>query len=235
MVGTDQPVTVASRFNGPVDSGQGGYSAGLFAARLGPGPAMVTLRSPIPLETEITVEPDGEGARFLDGETLVAEAEPAPGFAPEVPDSPGVEAAREAMEGYRAPADGLFAHCFVCGRAREDSFGVFAGPAGDSLLASAWTPPDWTAGEAGPVRPEFVWAALDCPTYFAAFSAGELPLAFMARVTTKLLAPASPGREHVVSAWPIAADGRKHTAGSALFDEDGRLLAVSEVLLIEAR
>src|SRR5690349_8483150 len=123
-------VTVASRFNGPLDSGNGGYSAGLFAARLEPGPATVTLRSPVPLDTEIEVEADGEGARFLDGETLVAEAERAAGFSLEVPKSPGVEAAREAMKGYPAPAEGLFASCFVCGRAREDSFGVFAGPAG---------------------------------------------------------------------------------------------------------
>jgi hypothetical protein len=229
------PVVVSSRFNGPLESGNGGYSAGLFAARLGPGPATVTLRSPIPLDTEIEVDADGEGARFLAGEALIAEAEPAPEFAPEVPNSPGPESAREAMQGYPAPADGLFASCFVCGRAREDSFGVFAGPAGDSLLASTWTPPGWTAGEDGEVRPEFSWAVLDCPTYFAAFSGGDLPIAFMARVTARVIEPATPGEEHVVTAWPIAADGRKHTAGSALFDSGGRLLAVSEVLLIEAR
>lgn len=229
------PVLVSARFNGPLDSGNGGYSAGLFAAHLGSGPATVTLRSPIPLDTEIDVEPDGEGARFLAGDTLVAEATPAPEFSPDVPESPGIEAAREAAKGYPAPADGLFASCFVCGRAREDSFEVFAGPADDSLVATPWTPPEWTAGEDGKVRPEFAWAVLDCPTYFAAFAGGELPIAFMAQVTCGVFGAAVPGEEHVVAAWPISSDGRKRRAGSAIFSPDGRRLAVAEVLLIEPR
>lgn len=231
------PVVVSSRFNGPLDSGNGGYSAGLFAARLGEGPATVTLRSPIPLDTEIEVEsaPEGEGARFLHGETLIAEAVPAPGFDPEVPRPPSVEEAGDAAKSYAAPADGLFASCFVCGRARHDSFQVFAGRAGEALLATPWTPPAWTAGEDGEVRPEFAWAVLDCPTYFAAFDGGELPIAFMAQVTGTVIAPPLAGDEHVVAAWPLGGDGRKHRAGSGLFTAAGRLLAACEVLLIEAR
>jgi hypothetical protein len=228
-------IIVSSRFNGPLDSGNGGYSAGLFAARLGPGPVTDTLRSPIPLDPEIGVEPDGDGARFLAGETLIAEAAPAPGFAPDVPEPPAPAVARKAAAGYPAPADGLFAKCFVCGRAREDSFRVFAGPAGDRLVASPWTPPEWTAGEDAKVRPEFSWAVLDCPTYFAAFAGGELPVAFMAQVTAEVLEAANPGEEHVVAAWPIASEGRKHRAGSGVFTADGRLLAVSEALMIEPR
>ena len=85
------------------------------------------------------------------------------------------------------------------------------------------------------MRPEFAWAVLDCPTYFAAFAGGELPIAFMAQVTCGVFEAPDPGEEHVVAAWPISADGRKHRAGSALFGPDGRLLAACEVLLIEPR
>ena len=43
------PIAIASRFNGPLESGNGGYSSGIVAARLGGGPATVSLRRPIPL------------------------------------------------------------------------------------------------------------------------------------------------------------------------------------------
>jgi hypothetical protein len=230
-------VVVSKRFNGPLDSGNGGYSAGVFASRLDPGPVEVDLRSPIPLDEPIEPQPgDGGAVRFISGETLVAEARPAPGFSLATPDPVSIEEAREAATRYPAPAEGLFSRCFVCGRAREDSFGVFAGPVADgSLVASPWTPPEWTADGDGRVRPEFAWAALDCPTYFAAFAGAELPLAFMAKVTATTPGQALAGEEHVVIAWSISGEGRKHRAGSAIFAPDGARLAFAEVLLIEPR
>lgn len=230
-------MVVSERFNGPLDSGNGGYSAGVFASRVAPGPVEVDLRSPIPLDEPIDAQPgDGGAIRFASGETLIAEARPAPGFDLPIPDPVSVEEAREAATRYPAPPDGMFSRCFVCGRAREDSFGVFAGPVDDrSMVASPWTPPAWTADEEGRVRPEFAWAALDCPTYFAAFSGSELPIAFMAKVTASTPGHAVAGEEHVVIAWPISTEGRKHRAGSAIFSPEGRRLAVAEVLLIEPR
>ena len=43
-------VTIPARFNGPLDSGNGGYSAGALAALLD-GAAEVSLRRPVPLDT----------------------------------------------------------------------------------------------------------------------------------------------------------------------------------------
>ena len=37
-----QTVTIPARFNGPPDSGNGGYTAGVLAAALGASPAEVT-------------------------------------------------------------------------------------------------------------------------------------------------------------------------------------------------
>jgi hypothetical protein len=144
--------------------------------------------------------------------------------------------ARLAAAGYRGRSDGLFSRCFVCGRAREDAFGVFAGAAeGRQLVASPWTPPSWTAGAAGRVLPEFVWAVLDCPTYFALYMNGELPMSVLARLTARIDAPVLAGEEHVVIAWPIEVDGRKHHAGSAVLSAEGKPLAVARALLIEPR
>jgi hypothetical protein len=174
--------------------------------------------------------------RLLDGKSLVAEARAAPEPDVQVPPPVSPGEARAAMQRYRGRSDGMFSRCFVCGPAREDAFGVFAGQVdGRELVASSWTPPAWTADGAGNVRPEFVWAVLDCPTYFALYMDGEMPLSVLARLTGKVVAPVRAGAEHVVVAWPIELDGRKHHAGSAVLSSEGETLAVARALLIEPR
>jgi hypothetical protein len=230
-----ESIVVPKRFNGPLDSGNGGYSAGAAAELLG-GPAAVSLRAPVPLDRPLRALARDGSLRLFDGETLVAEAESAPGLEIEVPDPVGVEDARAARQRYGGLADGPFSRCFVCGRAREDALGVFAGEVeGRDAVASPWTPPEWAAGPAGNARPELVWAVLDCPTYFAAYRGEEGALSFMARMAARVDAPVRAGEEHVVMAWPIEVDGRKRRAGSAVLDVDGAVLAAAEVLLIEPR
>ncbi|MGE5747617.1 MAG: hypothetical protein ACM33U_10185 [Solirubrobacterales bacterium] len=231
-----ESVSIPSRFNGPLDSGNGGYCSGVFAGFLG-GAVEVDLRAPIPLDAELeVVREDGGRVRIIDGEELVAEAHTVPGVDVEVPAPVSPDEAGAAKARYRAPADGLFSRCFVCGRAREDVFGVFAGPVeGRELVASPWTPPSWTADAAGRVLPEFVWAVLDCPTYFALYTEGELPLSVLARLTARVEGPILAGEEQVVVAWPIGLDGRKHQAGSAVLSPEGKTLAVARALLIEPR
>jgi hypothetical protein len=231
-----QTISVPGRFNGPLTSGQGGYSSGVIASYL-EGPVEVTLRSPIPLDTALDViREDGRYVRVLDGETLVAEARSATDLDLEVPAPVSVPDARLASEGYPGSADSLFGRCFVCGRGREDALGVFAGTVdGREVVASPWTPPDWTAAEDGRVLPEFIWAVLDCPTYFAVYSEGELPMSFLGRLAARIEGPVAAGEEHVVIAWPIGADGRKRHAGAALLSADGAPLAVGRALMIEPR
>lgn len=174
--------------------------------------------------------------RVLEGEALVAEGRTAPEFTVDVPAPVSSHEARAAAARYRGRSDGLFSRCFVCGRARDDSFGVFAGPVeGRQLVASPWTPPSWTADAAGRVLPEFVWAVLDCPTYFALYMSGELPNSVLARLTARIDGPVVAGEEHVVAAWTIETDGRKRRAGSAVLSPKGEALAVGQALLIEPR
>lgn len=230
-------IVVPHRFNGPQESGNGGYTGGLLAARL-EGAVEVNLRAPVPLDEPLELAPGEEDAlRLLHGEIPIAEARPLPGLEVTVPEPVGMEEARRASERYRAPSDGLFSNCFVCGRARgEDCFEVFAGPVeGRELVATPWTPPAWSAGGDGEVRPEFVWAALDCPTYFAVHLEGELTLSMLVRQRAQLLSPVRAGEEQVVIAWPIAVEGRKRLAGAAVLSAEGKTLAVAEALLIEPR
>jgi hypothetical protein len=246
-------ILVPARFNGPPASGQGGYSAGALAAHLD-GPAAVSLRRPVPLDEELEVRIErrqagrrgdaerGGGADHLAARAsdaageLVVEAVAAPPLPPWDAPAVSVEEARAAAARFAPPADGTFDHCFVCGRARhDDGFGVFPGPVeGTDLHAAPWTPPAWAADEDGAVLPEFVWAALDCPGYFAVHGA-DLALAFLARQQSALLAPIRAGVEHVAVGRPLGRDRRKGFAATAILDAGGAVLAHSEQLLVEPR
>jgi hypothetical protein len=230
-----ETLTVPSRFNGPLESGNGGYSAGVVARFL-EGAVEVGLRAPVPLDTPLDVERDGDDAvRVLHGDTLVAEGRAVPDFELGVPAPVSHADARDARDRYRGSGDGPFSRCFVCGRARHDAFGVFAGGVeGRDLVASPWTPPDWTADDGGRVRPEFLWSVLDCPTYFALYAHDDpLPMSVLGRLTVRLDGTAIAGEEHVVMSWPLGRDGRKHRAGAAVLSPGGVPIAVAEALLIE--
>jgi hypothetical protein len=76
MSGVGSTVSIAARFNGPQRSGNGGYAAGALAAFVGE-PAEVSLRSPVPLDTELQVVDREDGSAWmLAGETLVCEGRP---------------------------------------------------------------------------------------------------------------------------------------------------------------
>jgi hypothetical protein len=231
-----QTLSIPGRYNGPLTSGHGGYCSGVIAAFVH-GQAEVTLRSPVPLDTPLDVVCEDEGSvRVLEGDTLVAEASPAPELEVEALEPVSVEEARLAKSRYRGSPEGLFGRCFVCGRGREDALGVFAGAVEDrDVVASPWTPPKWTADAEGRVLPEFIWAVLDCPTYFAVYTGAELPMSFLGRLAARVDAPVVAGEEHVVIAWPIGADGRKRHAAAAVLSSEGAPLAVARALMIEAR
>src|SRR4051812_43464658 len=71
-------LTIEPRFNGPPDSGNGGYSFGRLAQFVDAQAAEVTLRLPPPIGRPLEVERcDDGGARLVDGDALIAEARPA--------------------------------------------------------------------------------------------------------------------------------------------------------------
>jgi hypothetical protein len=208
---------VPGRFNGPPDSAHGGYACGLVAAILG-GVAEVTLRRPPPLDRELAVARDDGRVVIRDGEALVAEAERVT-LDVEVPAPVSVEEAAAASRRYAGFLHHAYNTCFVCGPGREDGLRVYAGPVEGrpGLVASPWTP-----GE--DVRPELVWAALDCPSGWAVddFQREGVLLGRMAARIDRLPAAGAP---HVVLGWRVDEDGRKRHAGSALLTADGEALA----------
>lgn len=231
---------LAPRFCGPPGSGHGGYTCGRIAAHLD-GPVQVTLRRPVPLATALTVEQAGEDSvRVLADATLVAEsARLRGGLALELPGSVSIDEARAAGSRCRFlahPEEHPFPACFGCGpdRAPGDGLRIFPGPvAGRALWAAPWTPDPSVADAGRRVRPEVVWAALDCPSGIAAAEAAGLAedtAIVLGRMTASLAVPPMAGDECRVIAWPGRRDGRKLDAGSALLGPDGAVLAAARTV-----
>jgi len=233
---TAETIVVPSTFNGPRESGNGGYSAGLVAG-LVEGPAEVRLRSPVPLETPLEVERRFDGHVLVNnGSALIATARPVPELELATLPPVSLENARTAAAGYEGSGYDILSQCYVCGPDRADTFGVHAAPVeGRAVVATPWTPPAWTADRTGQVREEHVWAALDCPTYFGAYLAEEKGMAMLAQMQARIDAPLQAGTEYVIMAWPLETDGRKRYAASAVLTDAGEVLAVAKALVIELR
>ena len=239
--GMTDSLVIPSRFCGPPGSGNGGYVCGRIAAYLG-GPVTVTLRRPPPLATPLAVERGGESAvRIHHGRTLIAEAASSRGSpAPQIPGPASLAEAHAVSGSARYYTDPVFPDCFVCGMGRGpgDGLRIFPGPlAGRSLWAAPWTPDPSVTGADGRVRPEVVWAALDCPSGIAAAEAAGLSpgtAILLGQMTARLAALPAPGDQCLVIAWPGWCDGRKLLAGSALLGPGGKVLAAARAVWLTA-
>lgn len=226
-------VRIDRRFNGPPNSGNGGYFAGLLARELGDSDVVVTLRRPAPLDEDLTIERSDGGASLHHGTQLLAVAEQA-AVAIDVPAPPTLEEARAAEARFKQHRH-LYPGCFVCGpdRAPGDGWRIFPGRIGAKNVAASWTAAAEFADDSGHVRPEFIWAALDCPGYFAVEDAAGLAL--LGKIAVRIDAPVSAGEPLIIQGWGQGSDDRKHRAGTALHDARGRLLAVADQVWVSLR
>ena len=204
---------IESRHNGPPGSGNGGWSAGVFAAAAdGPGPVEVTLRRPPPLQTPLALS--GGEVHDPDG-TLVAQVRPVSEFRSVVPPV-DLATARAAAAAYPGLVDHPFPGCYVCGPDRGDGLRIFPGRLPDGRTAAPFTVP-------APVTGPLVWAALDCPGGWSVITPGRpYVLGRIAAVVADL--PAA-GDECVVTAAMVGGEGRKADVHTSLYAPDGALLA----------
>ncbi len=234
-------ITIAPRYCGPPDSGNGGYTCGLVAGWID-GPAQVTLRRPPPLDTPLAVErDDNRVVRVLVGDTLIAEGEPASAgetLAVPEPVSVAQAATASAASYFRLhPDEHPFPTCFVCGPEREprDGLRILVGPVPDrEVSADVWHPDEALAGSDGNVRPEFLWAALDCSGGLGAIgdASPNGPPFVLGRLSVRQLAPVRVGEPYVALGWRLGAEGRKLTAGSALFTASGEAVGLAQATWI---
>ncbi len=231
---TVDPIVVSSRFVGPPARGQGGYTAGLVAARLGT-PVTVSVWAPIPLDIPMSLRIDGAQTHLERDGVRIATATPRRHSPVAV--SPVTPAqAEDARSRYPGLKNNPAPDCFSCG-IRGDTFGVHAGPVsgGGGLFATPWIPPDWTAGDMGHVEDPYVWTVLDCSAGWRVSADPVDRPAFTGAIGVDVLVPPRPGRTYVVVAAATGDwDGRKRPGASALYDDSGELVAASESLWISA-
>ena len=225
-------VRIAKRFNGPPHSGNGGYVCGSIAKAIGES-VRVRLHQPPPLEQDLSVQACKDGEWQVLGNDVIATAMLAEVVA-DVPAAPAYIEALGVSRHFPGFHQHIFPTCFVCGpqRARGDGLRIFPGSLpGGTVFAAPWLPESSLADSAGKVRAEFIWAALDCPGYFAGVPAGRTAL--LGDLAVHVDRSVHVDEPCVVIGWPIKADGRKFIAGTALFDGDGERCAVGIATWIE--
>lgn len=218
----EQELIINSRFNGPPETGNGGYVCGLIAGYI-EGTAEVTLRKPPPLNKPLTIKSGIEGSvQLMDGETLIGFGGPS-NLNLDVISPPTLAEAKAAVPHYTGFNNHFFPTCFVCGpqRSENDGLQIYPGQVeGQAIVASPWRPaPDLSDGN-GRVQPQFVWAALDCPGAFAIMSSTTRPVV-LGRLTAQISQPIYSNQEYIVSGWAVGQDGRKYYAGTAVYNSDG--------------
>ena len=211
---------IAARFNGPPGSGNGGYSAGVFAeAYDAAGIAEVTLRRPPPLDIELSIV-DGQ-VTGPDGE-VVAEVGPGAPVDTVVPPI-GYAEAVEAARSYEGFTDHPFSTCFGCGPAREDGLRIYPGRLGDGTNVAPWNVP---ADLSEPV----VWAAMDCTGGWTVVGAGRPYV--LGRIAVEVGRMPAPSDRCVVRGALADMEGRRALVHTTLYGPDGAELARSRATWI---
>lgn len=229
-----ETIRIESRFRGPPRSANGGYTCGTLANRLD-GVVTVRLSAPPPLDTDLRLESSPDEAKLFDGDRLLAVGRRAE-LALDPPAAPTFADAERASRGYLGFDGHSFPTCFVCGpeRAAGDGLRIFAGPvAGRDMVASPWVPSAGLAGAGATIGTEFVWSALDCSGAFAVLPDSDEVTIVLGELTGRITGSVAPGQRYIVAGWPLGVDGRKRYAGSAVYSEEGRPLAVARATWIE--
>jgi hypothetical protein len=224
--------SIDARFCGPPGTANGGYVAGMLARGL-TGAVEVTLRAPAPLASALEIDDGADGARSL----IHAGRELARAVRTELELYVPARPPREIVEAHagdcRAMRTHPFPKDFVCGPARApgDGLRIFPGVVpGSERVAALWTPDPSVCDAKGIVPTEIVWAALDSPSSFPLLepeSARALEPMVLGRLCVSIEGALAAGERALVMAWPLARDGRRGTAGAALFADSGRRVAIA--------
>jgi hypothetical protein len=227
---------VASRFNGPPRSGNGGYTVGLLGKHVGPE-VEITLKRPIPMDRDIEVVCRGVEATLEDAGTEIASARPTE-LDLDIPEAVSFARAAGARASFAGYAHHPFPGCFVCGTGRccGDGMCLFTGPIDTGIVASSWVPEAEFVTEDGTIAPELVLAALDCPGAWALIDRYGIDGPFvLGRMSYRLERPIYAGERYVVQGWALGREGRKSFCGTAVYDAEGTVCASAAATWIELR
>ncbi len=241
---TTSDLVIPSRFRGPENSGNGGWTAGALAALVGATPrdhaqdwptVEVTLRMPPPLETQlpVVIEDDSATATVADGQPVAVARRVDNSLSPVAAVS--FDEARAAEPTYGGFRSHPFPNCFTCGPARAEGDGlrIFPGRVAPEKVAATWTPhasvaEDFHAYVDDHARAsvEATWAALDCSGGWSGDLEGRPSV--LGRITAHVYSLPLIGEPHVVVGEQRGLDGRKLFTAATLYNSSGREVARAE-------
>lgn len=228
-------IIIDEHFCGPTKSANGGYVCGVLSNYL-EGTSEITLRQPPPLNRPLQVTFGEDQLTLSDDKNVIAEGKTAElDIVPPAPPPFGLVV--DASKHYIGFKKHQFPTCFVCGPDRVEGQGlrIFAGPvAGRKLVAAPWVPGLELADSDGYVRREFLWAAMDCPGYYA-ISGEKHPVMLLGRMTARIVLEIPVGNKVIVVGSKISQEGRKAEAITALYSEEGTLYSCALSVWIELK
>lgn len=235
-------VTIAKRYCGPPSSGNGGYVCGVTALALGGSDVQVALLAPAPLERTLALEQDGEEAKLLDRETVIAVARPTEEPVDIPPDAlplvayDAVVAAASGFDIDAYEAAHEFPGCYTCGPGRRDGDGLRIFPAATTRAGTCvwpWTPHRSLFNHSSDLGVPDMWAALDCPSGLAwTRQDPDIGAIVLGKMAVSIDRTPSPGERLVVAGWTEPPQGRRRPARSAIYSEDGEVMATGRATWI---
>ena len=191
----------------------------------------------VPLEVPLELVRSPAGGSLRCEGTVVVEAVPT-AISVTAPPPVDFQAAAHAMASSPAmDPRHPFPTCFVCAPRRgiHDGLRIFPASGDGGVHLASWVPdPEFGDSESNSeafLRPEILWAALDCPTGFAAGfpTAGKL---VTGRLAVQQLKPIRTGAGCVLISWPLEVEGRKHFSAACLY-QNAMLCAVARATWIK--
>jgi hypothetical protein len=226
---SDSTIVIPRWGQGRPGLGQGGYTSSRFQAAIGQ-PVAISLRAPIPLESEMQIVEVEGGWQLQHNDALVMEATPSTIEFVDT-ESVTISSATDARSRFPVTAEEHNASsCLSCGFT-ERTMRVWPGLLADGTgrVATDWTPPEWAGNDAGIVHEHLVWMALDCTCGFYVGHHPERRNALTVRYAVEMLQPIEVGRTYVIvghdGSWPGGWEGRKRGAASCVFDDAGNVVA----------
>jgi hypothetical protein len=205
----------------------------------------VSLKAPPPLGVELTVhlnEDESMSLKYGELELAHAQLEQFDLSLPSIPSlDQAIVAGVEGLQRGLSRASWPYAKCFACGVSRDDGLCITPSPwslskdakesSAPNSVAALWTPSAWLADDAGEVKLEALWAALDCPAGIAwSYQLPDGAAMVTARMSVRIEKRPRINQACIVLGWPIEQSGRKLYAGTALLNASGELLASSHQL-----
>jgi len=236
---------VEPRFCGPPGTGNGGYVAGRVASVL-EGAVEVTLRAPTPLDCDLSLTRTEQGASLHSPEgVLLAEATSLTSLEVPLPPPLSFARAQQASARYVGFQHHPYPACFVCGPLRgaalAPGLALFPGAVelaedAEQRVAAPFVPAPELCDEHGLLRAEYVWAALDCPSWFGYASFLERPPpTLLGRLALSIARRPGTRERCVVQGFALGREGRRIFCGAALFGADETCIAYSRATWVELK